>query len=218
MVGTRMSGCCANRAVRVVILSAGIVFADLDLLAPAEQEELPRQLRAAQHHVVHVVAPSDRPGGAPLDEVVVFTMPGPHSYTGEDVVEMQRNGYLELLLTAALRPAMDAVHFPPEIFPLAVLRAQLDVGDRVLVHGATGGHPQRVHRVGAAGPERGRPGRREGNRRHEDHADRDAAVAILNEAEVLADADAVARRAAAFIAASIRGASRSRDGSGPRRG
>ena len=26
------------------------------------------------------------------------------------------------LLTSALRPAMDAIHFPPEVFPLAVLR------------------------------------------------------------------------------------------------
>jgi tRNA modification GTPase len=34
----------------------------------------------------------DRPGGTPLDEVLVFAMRGPHSYTGEDVIEIQCHG------------------------------------------------------------------------------------------------------------------------------
>ncbi len=54
----------------------------------------------------------DCPGGAPIDQVLAFAMPGPRSYTGEDVVEVQCHGgsivcrrILEAVLAAGARPA-----------------------------------------------------------------------------------------------------------------
>src|SRR5580765_5370927 len=46
----------------------------------------------AEPRRVYVARVRDRPGGAALDEVLTFAMPGPRSYTGEDVVEVQCHG------------------------------------------------------------------------------------------------------------------------------
>jgi tRNA modification GTPase len=71
----------------------------------------------------------ERPGGAPIDRVLVFAMPGPHSYTGEDVVEIQCHGgsvvsrrVLESVLAAGVRPAT-----PGEFTKRAFLNGRVDL-------------------------------------------------------------------------------------------
>jgi tRNA modification GTPase len=71
----------------------------------------------------------DRPGGAIIDEVLVFAMNGPQSYTGEDVVEIQCHGgslvsqlVLESVCTAGARPAD-----PGEFTKRAFLNGRLDL-------------------------------------------------------------------------------------------
>jgi tRNA modification GTPase len=68
-------------------------------------------------------------GGAAIDEVLAFAMPGPHSYTGEDVVEIQCHGgsvvsrrVLESVLVAGARPAM-----PGEFTKRAFLNGRIDL-------------------------------------------------------------------------------------------
>ena len=56
-------------------------------------------------------------GGAPIDHVLALHFPGPHSYTGEDVLELQAHGgpvVLQLLLARclALAATADAQHQP----------------------------------------------------------------------------------------------------------
>ena len=69
------------------------------------------------------------PGGAPIDRVLAFAMPGPHSYTGEDVVEIQCHGgsvvsrrVLESVLKAGARPAA-----PGEFTKRAFLNGRIDL-------------------------------------------------------------------------------------------
>lgn len=71
----------------------------------------------------------DRPGGVVVDEVLVFAMAGPHSYTGEDVVEIQCHGgsfvsqrVLESVCVAGARPAE-----PGEFTKRAFLNGRLDL-------------------------------------------------------------------------------------------
>jgi tRNA modification GTPase len=71
----------------------------------------------------------DRPGGAIIDEVLVFAMNGPQSYTGEDVVEIQCHGgslvsqlVLKSVCTAGARPAE-----PGEFTKRAFLHGRLDL-------------------------------------------------------------------------------------------
>lgn len=71
----------------------------------------------------------DRPDGAPLDEVLVFAMRRPHSYTGEDVVEIQCHGgsivsrrILESVLAMGARPAQAG-----EFTKRALLNGRLDL-------------------------------------------------------------------------------------------
>jgi len=71
----------------------------------------------------------DRPGGVVVDEVVVFAMKGPRSYTGEDVVEIQCHGgslvsqrVLEAVCDAGARPAE-----PGEFTRRAFLNGRLDL-------------------------------------------------------------------------------------------
>jgi tRNA modification GTPase len=71
----------------------------------------------------------ERPGGAPIDRVLVFAMPGPHSYTGEDVVEIQCHGgsvvsrrVLESVLASGARPAA-----PGEFTKRAFLNGRIDL-------------------------------------------------------------------------------------------
>lgn len=68
-------------------------------------------------------------GGPPIDQVLVFSMPGPGSYTGEDVVEIQCHGgsvvsrrILESVLTAGARAAE-----PGEFTKRAFLNGRIDL-------------------------------------------------------------------------------------------
>ena len=69
------------------------------------------------------------PGGPALDQVLAFAMPGPRSYTGEDVVEVQCHGgtivsrrILESILAAGARAAE-----PGEFTKRALLNGRLDL-------------------------------------------------------------------------------------------
>jgi tRNA modification GTPase len=71
----------------------------------------------------------DRPGANVVDEVVVFAMAGPRSYTGEDVVEIQCHGgtlvseaVLESVCAAGARPAA-----PGEFTKRAFLNGRMDL-------------------------------------------------------------------------------------------
>jgi tRNA modification GTPase len=71
----------------------------------------------------------ERAGGATIDEVLVFAMVAPHSYTGEDVVEIQCHGgsavsrrILESVLAAGARAAE-----PGEFTKRAFLNGRLDL-------------------------------------------------------------------------------------------
>ena len=76
-------------------------------------------------YVARVLAP----GGAALDQVLVFSMPGPHSFTGEDVVEIQCHGgtlvsrrILESILAGGARAAD-----PGEFSKRAFLNGRIDL-------------------------------------------------------------------------------------------
>jgi tRNA modification GTPase len=78
---------------------------------------------------VYVGRLHDRVGGKVIDEVVVFAMAGPRSYTGEDVVEIQCHGgslvseaVLESACAAGARPAA-----PGEFTKRAFLNGRMDL-------------------------------------------------------------------------------------------
>jgi tRNA modification GTPase len=78
---------------------------------------------------VYVARALAAPGGATLDQVLVFSMPGPHSFTGEDVVEIQCHGgsvvsrrILESVLTGGARAAE-----PGEFSKRAFLNGRIDL-------------------------------------------------------------------------------------------
>ena len=69
--------------------------------------EIPRQTMIYGH--IHKIG-----GGEPVDEVLVAVLRGPHSFTGEDVVEINCHGgpivtriILDLLLESGVRLATD---------------------------------------------------------------------------------------------------------------
>ena len=70
--------------VRVSGSRAGAIVADLFRQRERRVALTPRR--------VYVGQLLDRPDGAAVDDVLVFTMPAPHSYTGEDVAEIQCHG------------------------------------------------------------------------------------------------------------------------------
>ncbi len=83
-------------------------------------------LRPRRVYVGHLV---ERPGGRALDQVLVFTMRGPHSYTGEDTAEIHCHGgsvltrrILEVVLAAGARPAD-----PGEFTRRAFLNGRIDL-------------------------------------------------------------------------------------------
>jgi tRNA modification GTPase len=85
--------------------------------------------RIAEARRVYVGRFLERPGGPVIDEVLIFAMPGPHSYTGEDVIEVQCHGgslvsrrILESLLAGGARPAG-----PGEFTKRALLNGRLDL-------------------------------------------------------------------------------------------
>ena len=83
-------------AISIVRLSGPDALAVAARVAPAKRPLLPR---------VATLAEVRAPDGARLDEALVLYFPGPHSYTGEDVVEFQVHGSPAVVretLTAAL--------------------------------------------------------------------------------------------------------------------
>ena len=67
--------------------------------------------------------------GAPIDQAVVTSFPGPHSYTGEDVVELSAHGS-PVVLAAIVRAAMTAgarLANPGEFTFRAYLRGRIDL-------------------------------------------------------------------------------------------
>ncbi len=91
------------------------------LLDRGERPLLPRR--------VYVGRLLDRAGGRPLDEVLVFAMRAPHSYTGEDTAEVQCHGgsvvtrrVLEAVFAAGARPAD-----PGEFTRRAFVNGRLDL-------------------------------------------------------------------------------------------
>ena len=83
-------------------------------------------LEARRVYVGHLV---ERPGGRALDQVLVFTMRGPHSYTGEDTAEIHCHGgsvltrrILEVVLAAGARAAE-----PGEFTRRAFLNGRIDL-------------------------------------------------------------------------------------------
>lgn len=82
-----------------------------------------------QARTVYVGTVHEASGGAAIDRVIAFWMPGPRSYTGEDVVEVQCHGgslvsgrVLESLLAAGARAAE-----PGEFTKRALLNGRLDL-------------------------------------------------------------------------------------------
>ncbi len=78
---------------------------------------------------VYVSKLRDRPGGSAIDEVLVFTMRAPHSYTGEDTAEIQCHGgsvvsgrVLQAVIEAGARPAA-----PGEFTRRAFANGRLDL-------------------------------------------------------------------------------------------
>ena len=85
-----------------------------------------RRPRPRYAHLARVLDPAD---GQLVDETLLLYMPGPHSYTGEDVVELHCHGgpvvvrrVLDLVLAAGARPAN-----PGEFSLRAFLHGRLDL-------------------------------------------------------------------------------------------
>ncbi len=90
---------------------------------------LERRGRPLQPRRVYVGKLLDRPAGSAIDEVLVFTMRAPHSYTGEDTAEIQCHGgsivsgrVLQAVLEAGARPAA-----PGEFTRRAFVNGRLDL-------------------------------------------------------------------------------------------
>src|SRR6201992_4017304 len=89
---------------------------------------LRRPLEAGRAVLAAVLDPSD-PDAAAIDEAVVTAFAAPHSYTGEDVVEIAAHGspvVLETLLRAALSLGARLAH-PGEFTQRAFLNHRIDL-------------------------------------------------------------------------------------------
>ena len=71
-----------------------------------------------------------REGGAYLDEAIILYMPGPHSFTGQDIVEFQIHGgsaVIEAVINAALRSRLCRLADPGEFTRRAFESGRLDL-------------------------------------------------------------------------------------------
>jgi len=105
-------------AVGIVRLSGPAAFAIAGQLAGPQPEPRVAALRTFRDET-----------GAPLDEGLLLLFPGPHSYTGEDVAELQGHGgprVLDLVLRAALALGARAAR-PGEFSERAFLNGRLDL-------------------------------------------------------------------------------------------
>lgn len=93
-----------------------------------ELVRLTRPLEAGRSVLAGVADPNDR-GGEAIDEAVVTYFKGPHSYTGEDVVEVAAHGspvVLELLVRGAVRAGARLAR-PGEFTMRAFLNGRIDL-------------------------------------------------------------------------------------------
>jgi len=84
--------------VGIVRVSGSDALMVADRLYRNAERQVPRTLLSARpSHQIHYGWLADPKSGAILDEVLVLVMRGPHSFTGEDVVEFQTHGAVAVL-------------------------------------------------------------------------------------------------------------------------
>ena len=113
-----------NSGIGIVRLSGEDAFSIIDKIYKGKS---PKLLSEQKSHTIHYGYIMD--GEQTIDEVLVLLMRGPHSYTGEDTVEINCHGgvyvvkrILELLIKNGARPAE-----PGEYTKRAFLNGRLDL-------------------------------------------------------------------------------------------
>jgi len=94
-----------------------------------------RDPQAGRAHLAQVLEPAN-PAGEPIDEAVITHFARPHSYTGEDVVEIAAHGS-PVVLEAILRGALAAgarLAAPGEFTQRAFLNGRIDLTQAEAVH------------------------------------------------------------------------------------
>lgn len=114
----------SNAGIGIVRMSGSEAFAIADSVYKGKKE---KRLSGQKSHTIHYGYIVD--GEYMIDEVLVMLMRGPHSYTGEDTVEINCHGgvyvvkrILELLISRGARPAE-----PGEFTKRAFLNGRLDL-------------------------------------------------------------------------------------------
>lgn len=114
----------SNAGIGIVRMSGPEAFAIADSVYKGKKE---KRLSGQKSHTIHYGYIVD--GEYMIDEVLVMLMRGPHSYTGEDTVEINCHGgvyvvkrILELLISRGARPAE-----PGEFTKRAFLNGRLDL-------------------------------------------------------------------------------------------
>lgn len=114
----------SNAGIGIVRMSGPEAFAIADRVYKGKKE---KRLGDQKSHTIHYGYIMD--GESMIDEVLVMLMRGPHSYTGEDTVEINCHGgvyvvkrVLELLISRGARPAE-----PGEFTKRAFLNGRLDL-------------------------------------------------------------------------------------------
>lgn len=114
----------SNAGIGIVRMSGPEAFAIADRVYKGKKE---KRLSGQKSHTIHYGYIMD--GEFMIDEVLVMLMRGPHSYTGEDTVEINCHGgvyvvkrILELLISRGARPAE-----PGEFTKRAFLNGRLDL-------------------------------------------------------------------------------------------
>ena len=110
-----------------------------------------RQIAAARPRMLHRVRVVDPATGAQLDDALAAFMPGPHSYTGEDVVEISCHGSPVLLAEIVSKLVNDGVRFaePGEFTRRAYLNGRLDLVQAEAVALLIGARTERAARLAA---------------------------------------------------------------------
>ncbi len=119
-ISTAMS----NSGIGIVRMSGDQAFEIADLIYKGKKE---KKLKDQKTHTIHYGFIMD--GDETVDEALVMLMRGPHSYTGEDTVEINCHGgvyvvrrILELLIRSGARPAE-----PGEFTKKAFLNGKIDL-------------------------------------------------------------------------------------------
>lgn len=114
----------SNAGIGIVRMSGPEAFAIADRVYKGKKE---KRLSSQKSHTIHYGYIMD--GEFMIDEVLVMLMRGPHSYTGEDTVEINCHGgvyvvkrILELLISRGARPAE-----PGEFTKRAFLNGRIDL-------------------------------------------------------------------------------------------